>query len=216
LISFYSACTAELTANQNTDVLRTYDVLYALTPLKQAVCTKDDGGKYCVTEVTTPLNARVNVAITGRSAAADAVQWLWRRVSNTKRAAAQTPAIIPNTTTFRETNLLFFFLQPQTASATLCTTCTRNILMSYISFEQSVPYGPGLSNSPLMGGQSDLYNAINNTCGKSFFGGAVQAAGGISGGALSPSAAPRPVSQTFGGIVTVVIGTVVLGIAAIL
>jgi len=189
--------------NPDPDVLRTYDVLYALIPLKQAVCAKDDNGKFCVLGVTIPSSsaaaagAKVNVAVT-------------------KRGAAQAPAVIPNTTTFRQTNLLFFFLQPQTASSTLCTTCTRNILMSYINFEQSIPYAPGLGNSPLMGGQSDLYNAVTSTCGNTFFGGAVQAAGGISSGLFGTSAAPRSVSQTFGGIVTAVMSSVALGFAAIL
>jgi hypothetical protein len=88
--------------------------------------------------------------------------------------------------------------------------------MSYFNFEKSVPYGPGLSNSPLLGGQSDLYDAVNNTCGKSFFGGAVQAAGGISGGLVGSNAAPRSISQSFGGIITAVMGTVAFGFAAIL
>ena len=89
--------------------------------------------------------------------------------------------------------------------------------MSYFNFEQSVPYAPGLNNSPLMGGQSELYNAVTNTCGSSFFGGAVQAAGGLSGGlAGSSSAATRSVSESFGDIVTVFIGTVAFGFAAFL
>jgi len=223
LADFYSACTAELTTNVNSDVIRTYDVLYALTPLKQAICTKDDSGKYCVTEITAPSSStgasdsKVDIAV-GSSSTPDlssVKQWLWSTPSNAKRATGETAAIIPNVTTYKQSNLLFFFLQPQMDSATLCTTCTRNVLMAYFNFERSVPYGPGLSNSPLMGGQSALYNAVNSTCGKSFFGGAVQAAGGISDGLLG-NAAPRSVSQSLGGIITAVMGTVAFGFAAIL
>jgi len=66
-----------------------------------------------------------------------------------------------------------------------------------------------------MGGQLDLYNAVLNTCGKSFFGGAAQAAGGISSGLLG-SAAIKTVSESFGGIITAVMGTVAFGFAAML
>jgi len=201
LADFYSACTIELTANPKSDVLRIYDVLYALLPLKQAVCTKDSSGKYCVTEVTNPSSG----------------QSFWSQTSNTKRATGQTAAVIPNTTAFRQTNLLFFFLTAQTASATLCTTCSRNVLMSYFNFEQSVPYGPGFANSPLLGGQSDLYNHISSTCGKTFLGGAVQAAGSISSSSVGgTSAALRSASHSFSGIVSAIIGTVAIGFAAIL
>jgi len=198
-MAFYSACASELTTNPNPDVLRTYDVLYALIPFIQAVCTKDDNANYCVTDIIIPSSSTTAIG-----------------ASNAKRAANQTPVVMPNVTTFRQTNLLFFFLQPQTSSTTLCTTCTRNVIMSYISFEQSVPYAPGIGNSPLMGGQIDLYNAITNTCGQSFFGGAAQAAGEIHSGLLGTSAAPRSVSKAFGGILTAVMGIVVLDFAAIL
>jgi hypothetical protein len=219
LTAFYSACTAELTTKPNSDVIRTYDVLYALTPLKKAVCTKDDGGKYCVTGVTAPLstgpsNAKVNLAV-GSTAAPSVARYLSSPVSKTKRDTTQTVATIPNVTMYRQTNVLFFFLQPQTDSTNLCTSCTRNVLMSYINFEQTVPYAPGLGNSPLMGGQSDLYNAVNSKCGKSFFGGAAQAAGGITSGLLG-SAATKAVSVSLGGIIAAVMGTVAFGIAAIL
>jgi hypothetical protein len=196
LSSFYAACSAELISNPNADVIRTYDVFYALTPFREAVCTKADNDKYCVTQMST-------------SSSSSGVY---------KRGDAQTPAIIPNTTTYRESNLLFLFLKPQTPSAQLCTTCTRNVLMSYINFETNVPYAPGLGKSPCMGGQPELYNAVQSTCGKNFFSGAVQAAGGISSGVLGNSnAAPRSISQDFMGIITsALFGVGALTAAAIL
>jgi hypothetical protein len=211
-----------LTSNANSDVINIYDVFYALTPLKNAVCTKNLNDNYCVTEITAPSSnaaasgANVNIAV-GSSAVSSLKHYLWSQVSKTKRATAQTPAMIPNTTTYRNNNILFFLLQPNTDSTILCTVCTRSVLMSYFNFEQSVPYGPGISNSPLMGGQMDLYNAVNNACGSDFFSGAVQAAGGLSGGlGGAKSTAVRSVSQSFGGVVTAVMGTVVFGFAAIL
>jgi hypothetical protein len=212
-----------LTSNANSDVINIYDVFYALTPLKNAVCTKDPNDKYCVIDITTPSSdagasgANVDVAV-GSNSVSSIKQYLWSKVSKTKRATAQTPAMIPNTTTYRNNNILFFLLQPKMDSTILCTACTRSVLMSYFNFEQSVPYGPGISKSPLMGGQMDLYNAVNNACGSDFFSGAVQAAGGLSGGlaGAATSTAVRSVSQSFGGVVTAVMGTVAFGFAAIL
>lgn len=188
-------------------------MLYALTPLKQAVCTKDDSGRYCVTEATSGTSsaaaspsgaagdAKVNAVVGSTSSPnlSNLKQYLWSQSLGKRDAAAQTAAIIPNTTTYRDSNLLFMFLTPQTPSAQLCTSCTRNVLMSYINFESSVPYAPGLKQSPLMGGQSDLYQGVLGTCGKNFFNSGVQAAGGLSGGVLggSSSAAPKSVSQDF-------------------
>ncbi|KIM89969.1 hypothetical protein PILCRDRAFT_812760 [Piloderma croceum F 1598] len=222
LTDFYSACTAELTSNANSDVINIYDVFYALTPLKNAVCTKNLNDKYCVTEITAPSSnagasgTNVDIAV-GSNFVSSIKHYLWSQVSKTKRATAQTPAMIPNTTTYRNNNVLFFLLQPNMDSTILCTVCTRSVLMSYFNFEQSVPYGPGISSSPLMGGQMDLYNAVNNVCGSDFFSGGVQAAGGLSGGLVgTTSAAVRSVSQSFGGVVTAVMGTVAFGFAAIL
>jgi len=230
LSSFYAACSAELTSTPNVDVMRTYDVVYALIPFKEAVCCKSDSAKYCVMQESTYASsaasgvsgAKSNFVVSSNPQSSDDSNRrrdsLWTSKSVNKRAAAQTPAIVPNTTTYRDSNLLFLFLTPQTPSAQLCTTCTRNILMSYITFETSVPYAPGLGKSPLMGGQPDLYNAVQSTCGKNFFSGAAQAAGGLSSGVLGNSnAAPRSVSQGFTGIITgALMGVVALMVAAVL
>lgn len=73
--------------------------------------------------------------------------------------------ITPNTTTYRTTNLPFLFLQPNMASSALCTPCTREVMVAYIKWESAYPYALGLSNSPILGGQSALWSAINSTCG---------------------------------------------------
>lgn len=225
LSDFYAACSAELTSSPNSDVIRNYDVFYAMTPFKQAACTKADSGKYCAMQESTSSSSAsapgVSDSTTNIEVGDDDVstlrQWLWTQYSISKRATTQTAAIIPNTTTYRDSNLLFLFLTPQTPSSQLCTTCTRNVLMSYINFETNVPYAPGLSNSPFMGGQPALYNAVLNTCGKDFFSGAVQAAGGISSGILGNSnAAPRSIGQGSASVTGVLMGAVALMVAAIL
>jgi len=166
LADFYSNCTAELTSSKNADVLALYDTLYALVPLKQAVCSKDDTGAFCVGKVA----AKVPVS----------------SLSTNVGTGAQT-ILKANTDTFRTNNIAFLLLQTTTPQATLCTACARSVLTSYVSWESSAPYAPGLSSSQILGGQSDLYSNVTSTCGATFLSGAVQAAGGLSGNIISDS-----------------------------
>ena len=41
-------------------------------------------------------------------------------------------------------------------------------MVSYIKWETAFPYALGLSQSPILGGQSELWNAINATCGQGY------------------------------------------------
>jgi len=77
-------------------------------------------------------------------------------------------------------------------------------MTSYISWESDVPYGPGLSSSTLLAGQTPLYQDIISTCGKSFLSSAVTAAGGISGGVLG--GASRSIGIDFTGTVSSILG----------
>jgi hypothetical protein len=223
LAKFYTSCTEELTgANRNTDVLRNYDVLYTITPFKQAVCAKDDSGNFCVTQINPsggPGTARLAAPNLEQ-----VQQSLWTKIGGddapapppSKRAEVVQnvdAAYIPNTSTFREDNIAFLFLAPGLQADKLCVSCTRNVLTSYIAFEQSVPYAPGLASSPILGGQPDLYQAITNTCGANFMSGAVQAAGGLSGGLLS--GAERTAAGDLGSVGTLM-AAVAVGFAAVL
>jgi hypothetical protein len=199
-----------LTSNPNDDVIRTYDVLYSLIPFKQAACTIDDNGKYCITEATSNTKSDAVVVGTAKSTGSS----LWESIGNLrKRASDQTPAIVPNVTTYQATNILFLFLEPSLATSALCTTCTRDVLTSYINFESQVPYAPGLTNSLLLAGQTALYNAIQKGCGSSFLSGAVQAAGGLKAGIGASSGA---IATDIGGLFTAVMGMASLAAAMVL
>lgn len=87
-------------------------------------------------------------------------------------------------------------------------------MTSYITFESSCPYGPGLSSSLLLLGQLDLYNNITSKCGSTFLSGAVQAAGGISSGLLS-GAAPRAGGQELSAAVSAILGVAVFVAASL-
>lgn len=85
------------------------------------------------------------------------------------RTSTNIPTVItPNVTTYRNTNLPFLFLQPSYPSAQLCTPCTREIMVAYIKWETQVPYALGLAQSPTLGGQIELWNAITGTCGANY------------------------------------------------
>ncbi|KAF9784519.1 hypothetical protein BJ322DRAFT_1064889 [Thelephora terrestris] len=189
LTDFYTACSNELTSSPNPDVIRAYDVLYVHFPFSQAVCTKDDSGNYCVLEVGSTLNLTNTLLSTAGSAGTDPANDLWVPITSDNQRRAQEQVIIPNVQQFKALNLVFLALQPSLAAAQLCTPCTRNIFNQYIQFMSDISYAPGIGNSPLMGGETDLYNAIQQKCGAAFLSGSVQAAGGISNGLINGGAA---------------------------
>ncbi|KNZ76612.1 hypothetical protein J132_09356 [Termitomyces sp. J132] len=164
LTDFYSACSAELASNMNEDVLSIYDVLYAILPFRTASCAQDDSGNYCAIKSKLPSSGQTPAQL---------------------QAALMSSSSSPNFNTFGTNNIPFLFLSPSLASSDLCNVCTRNVMTAYLNFEAKVPYAPGLGNSLLLKGQTDLYSAITSTCGSTFLSGAgVQAAGGLSGGTL--------------------------------
>ncbi|WVW79451.1 hypothetical protein I302_101420 [Kwoniella bestiolae CBS 10118] len=91
-----------------------------------------------------------------------------KRQDNEAQNVNMVTVIKPNTATYKSTNLPFLFLQPSMASSALCTPCTREVMVAYVRWETQVPYALGLKQSPILGGQSDLWNAINSTCGVPF------------------------------------------------
>jgi hypothetical protein len=206
LTSFYASCQPELTTSAVTAVIRIYDVLYALFPLTQAVCSKGDDGKYCAVELGSTTSSGssgaaspsgkvdVDQSSTPSINLEDIQNHLWTPVSASSVSRRDEEAFYPNTTTFRVSNILFLLLQPTLPTSSLCQPCTRSVLSSYISFESAIPYACGLSNSPLMSGQTALYQAVQNLCGASFLSGSVQAAGSISGSVVSNGASDVAVS----------------------
>jgi len=169
LTEFYPACSSELVGQPNDAVLSIYDVLYSITPLKSAICTKDDSGKYCV------LGSQCRPNVAARS---------------TPERRQTTDAIRPNIQAYRDSNLPFLFLTGDLENDSLCTSCTRNILSSYFEFESNTPYAPGIQNSDLLGGQAPLYSAVQTKCGENFLSGAVGAAGSL-GNSLTGAAIGR-------------------------
>lgn len=190
----YSACGSDMTGSNSASVLRIYDVLYTLLPMRNAVCTKDDSGNYCVLSVgasTSSASASALASSDGSKAASsgpsDASNLVKQVMDNLYMPGSafskrdDSSLLVPNTTTFSLSYLPFLFLSASTPSSTLCSTCTRNVITAYTAFEQASPYALGIANSPLLNEQTALYDAVQSSCGSSFLSGAVQAAGGLSG-----------------------------------
>ncbi|KAJ3491919.1 hypothetical protein NLI96_g381 [Meripilus lineatus] len=190
--NFYSACQAELTTTPNQDVIAIYDVVYIAAPLQQAVCSKTDSGDFCVGQIDTKV---------------DPVDLY------TSDASSGQVVLTPNTQTFLNNNIAFLLYTKDTPKATLCTPCVRSALTSFVSWESSTPYAPGLKQSTILANQPDFYTHVQDTCGSSFMQGAVQAAGELSGGILS--GAPRTVSAATGGI-SIVLGAITAAMVATL
>jgi hypothetical protein len=114
--------------------------------------------------------------------------------------------ITPNMTTYRNTNLPFLFLQPTMKQSTLCTPCTREVMVSYIKWETAFPYALGLSQSPILGGQSELWNAINATCGPTYVK-AITSEVGIAAASFNSSSGALSLSGSSG------IGSIIAGSA---
>lgn len=65
-----------------------------------------------------------------------------------------------------------------------------------------------------MSAQVALYTAVQNACGKSFLSGAVQAAGGLSGGVLG-SGSIRSIGD-FSSTLTIILGVAAFGFAVVI
>lgn len=120
------------------------------------------------------------------------------------------PAQLPNATTFRVANIPYNFLSSSMGSSMICTQCTKTIISRYIAFEASIPYVSGLTSSGMLGGQTDFWDALSNTCGSGFTGTIEQGSipGGLSGGAERVGGMGRIVSGGLAVVVAIAIAMV--------
>jgi len=198
LAAFYTACQPDLLGDAaNDQVKKTYDILYVLLPLRNAVCAKNlNTNKYCVQEIhvdnsTSPNNvgraliAKNDDSSSGLHVSSETLQLLesnlYEVMDNTDyhfgvvkprvvlpRADNSTAALIPDTKTWRSTSLIYLFISPEYTASHLCTSCTKAVLSAYIKFEAATPYALGLTNSPLLGDQLNLWNNLTAKCNTTF------------------------------------------------
>lgn len=134
------------------------------------MCAKEPASQaYCLLNIGTGSsvgNTTQNIA-TGPS---ESVKYAEDHLANSlvpSRRRAQS-VLVPNTDTYRNTNLMYLFTSPDMNSGELCTPCTQQIVSKYVAFESSTPHALGIKNSPLLGGQGELWTAIQEKCPASF------------------------------------------------
>jgi len=178
LSSFSNACDTDMATN--TDVANLYDTIYSIFPFLGAMCAKNDNGDYCLASASS-------------SSSAQAIE---NSISYTPGASN---TITPNTTVIGASNLLFMLLTNPSSSD--CTTCTREYITPYLTFNADSPYSSGINNSPMLSGLSDLGTQLTAACGSNFFTTVVAAAGSLSSGPLGESSSSA--SRNFGGFTTI-------------
>jgi hypothetical protein len=215
LTEYKDACSAELTgANPDSIVIQNYDIMYAMIPFKTAMCAKDaDTQAYCLLNIGTgssTAGTTSNIATGPSESVTYARDHLTNAyVASRKRASGQT-VLVPNTDTYRNTNLMYLFTSPDMNSGELCTSCTQQIVSKYVAFESSTPYALGLKNSPLLGGQSELWSAITEKCPASFLTEVTNIAGAGTANQISAASPARA-----GSVITALAGLVAAGFAVI-
>ncbi|CAE6488003.1 unnamed protein product [Rhizoctonia solani] len=153
LTEFKDACSNDFATNEM--VAKQYDIWYSLIPYKSAICAKDTNA-YCLLNIGTSSGTNQN---TRRSDVAYAASHL----TNAVHKRAQT-VLMPNTDTYRNSHLMYLFVSPDMDQAQLCTPCAQQIISKYVAFETANPYALGLKQSPLLGGQSELWAAMQGKC----------------------------------------------------
>jgi len=212
LTDFSTNCGPELNSG-NALVKSNYDVLYILSPFTDAICSKNTDGDYCATVVgeadpastvsssnstsadtsATPSSGLVAQAYQVPSinmadlyvSVADAAKAAVSKLR--RRQATSATGLLPNAKTFSDSGLPFLFISSDMTSAQLCTSCTKNILSSYIAFETDFPYAIGLANSPILSSQTALWKSIGGACGSGFLSAITSQSGSSITGAASTS-----------------------------
>jgi len=144
----------------------------------EAVCSQDGSGNYCVTTIAPQAaSATPGLAVLIQQFIAIVVQLPFSKRSNASPFSSSGTYSTPNATTFQAASIPFLFLSPNTPQSTLCSSCSSAILKPYLTFESSIANALGVANSPLLGGQKNLWTAVQNQCGTSFASGVVANAG---------------------------------------
>ncbi|KAK0216228.1 hypothetical protein IW262DRAFT_1464755 [Armillaria fumosa] len=208
IANFGSACQTELVTSPVQQVVLLYDTVYMMNPWLEVLVTKDDSGTYCVLEsynaATNSTQSSASASGYSNAAAAGSTDFdemnkylVINSQGSTLSKRAQTVVATPNATTWTTNGIPFLFFTGSLSSTTLCTTCSRNVMTTWISWESKVPYAPAAKESALLSGLNDLYSAIQTKCGKSFLSGAVTAAGGLGTSDAARVAASRKSMVSF-------------------
>ncbi|KAH8917158.1 hypothetical protein BT69DRAFT_1354973, partial [Atractiella rhizophila] len=180
LNDFGSACEAELDPDTGIQTVRTtYDLFYAYTPWRQALCAMDTGSETsCIKEIVAGIEPSAgsdisNATLTGNSTSTDegtgdkakdfdianyAGDALDAKNLYIQTTSGGVTAYVPNSETISSTNMMYMFISPKMPSKMVCTQCTKTTLLQFLAFQSTVPHKTGIANSALFAGQSDLWD----------------------------------------------------------
>lgn len=187
---FWDECSAELEAG-NDEVTQLYDYLYIFNPFRDAICSKNTNGTYCLESLAPYMRPSADLQALQLDAVPDAgdvySEQYWAHVLSTvptsnAKAAQSTSAL--------NADQVFLFLSGSTDRDTLCSECTQNVLASYIGFEMATPYALGVERSDVLSPQVTIYNNARKMCGEPFVA-AISTRAGVSEFPSAAARAPR-------------------------
>jgi len=149
--SFYAACQGELVSGSQPSVGTTFELLYAIIPMRNAVCSKSTDGSYCLSKAK-------------------------KAGGHAKRADDQAQMSQINPEVWNQNNVQYLFMDVNQSVEQLCTACTKQILVAYVSYENAQTFPLGISNSKILGGQKQLWQAITAKCPADFTNGILSSA----------------------------------------
>ena len=178
LFEFWNQCTDALEA-RHPEILSLYDYLYIFNPFRDAVCSKDASGKYCLSTITQHIAKKSPKTKRAVPQPQDVYsEEYWARVLPTIPRSHMMAATNSSTSASHAINTsqlpplapqqVFFFLSGDSDKDTLCTECSKHVLAAYISYELSSPYAPGLENSDVLKSQRSIYERAQSICGGDF------------------------------------------------
>lgn len=141
LNTFADKCADDLISNQ--DVSATYDLLYNLLPMRNAICAKDPAsGKYCALQPSTIGKAKLELP-----------------------EGELSEIVMANLDAMGTANTGFLFMTRDADPGALCSSCFQEILAGYVDYEDAIPYTMGVNLSPLLQGQAALWQSVTDNCG---------------------------------------------------
>ncbi|WFD00894.1 hypothetical protein MYAM1_003649 [Malassezia yamatoensis] len=166
IAQFWDSCTSELESG-NDQVAQLYDYLYIFNPFRDAMCTKNSNGTYCLESLGPSMQSSVNLEALQLDAVFDAdnanSEEYWAHTVNTV-----TTSNLASNASDLASDHIFLFLSGTTDKSTICTECARDILAAYVSFEMATPYALGLERSSVLQPQIDIYTNARKQCGSEF------------------------------------------------
>ena len=221
LMNFNALCRDELVQPGHDSLRNIYDALYALAPFHAAICSTDPStNQYCVNNIKSSLNHNTGPLSVAQNTTSNLVtspvnpfSFLFDTYSSTPLGTGSSfsrrssNGLALNTTTWKNLGVTFLLINSNGTPSQLCTPCSKSILQSYSQFESLIPYACGLANSPLIGGQLEIWKAMTSKCGNQFMNAIMS---NMPGGSLAMHSGTVSVKAGVTGLS--VMGTLVLGL----